>query len=76
MQIQLKIIRCVTPKALRAERLSQREALPSQWAINQVSGEEQENWYKHYPKETPVLLTDEMFEDTVSKALMFVAVLE
>lgn len=56
---ELKIIRCVAPAALRAERLANREPLPSQWVSDQATDEEQAIWYAHLPDRTLAVLTDQ-----------------
>lgn len=55
---RLKIVRCVAPQAIRAERLANRIAKPSQWVVDQATDEDQEQWYAHLPPETLVIATD------------------
>jgi predicted kinase len=67
----LKVIRCVAPVYLRAERLAQRTARPSQWTSNNATDAEQDAWYAHLPADTLTLVTDGVFQDTLSAAVTF-----
>lgn len=68
---QLKVIRCVAPTLTRTERLAKRTAGPSQWAHNQATDEDQEQWYAHLPHNTLVLHTEKPLRETVATALAF-----
>lgn len=67
----LKVIRCVAPQPLRAERLAMRVAQPSQWVVDQATDSDQERWYRHLPPTTLVLTTDKPWQETLAKALAF-----
>lgn len=54
----LKVIRCLAPAVLRAERLANREPLPSQWVSDQATDEEQAIWYAHLPGDALAVVTD------------------
>lgn len=68
---QLKVIRCVAPQAVRAQRLASRVAGPSQWAVDQATDDDQERWYAHLPPSTLVLTTHDPANDLVAAALAF-----
>lgn len=68
---QLKVIRCVAPQAVRAQRLASRVAGPSQWTVDQATDEEQEAWYAHLPPDTLVLSTTQSVEKSSATALTF-----
>ncbi len=69
---RLKVIRCVAPQAVRAQRLANRVAGPSQWAVDQATDEDQERWYAHLPSDTLVLHTSMPLEKLVVTALTFI----
>ncbi len=69
----LKIIRCVAERELRARRLSERVARPSQWSANADFTDEQERqMFEHFPADTLVLDTCQPFDQCVAEALAYV----
>jgi predicted kinase len=68
---RLKVIYCVAPHTVRAERLTNRIARPSQWIADHATDSEQEHWYAHLPPETLVVSSVQPLEDTLSTALLF-----
>jgi predicted kinase len=68
---RLKIIRCIAPAPVRALRLAQRIARPSQWKMDQATDEDQETWYAHLPASTLMLQMEEALEKNISLALRF-----
>lgn len=70
-QAQLKIVRCVAPAAVRAERLAGRVAEPSQWTHDQATDDDQRRWYAHLPTDTFVVLTQRPLAETSAEVLAF-----
>lgn len=68
---QLRLIRCVAPAIVRAQRLAARLAGPSQWATNKATDAHQEQWYAHLPPETLTLSTERPLAENIATALAF-----
>lgn len=68
----LKVIRCVAPHHIRAARMAQRIAGPSQWTSDQVTDAQEAAWYAHLPDDSLVLNTDAALETYLPLALRYV----
>lgn len=69
---RLKIIRCVAPQAVRAQRLAERVAGPSQWVVDQATDGDQATWYAHLPPDALVLYTEQPLDNLVATTLTFI----
>lgn len=68
----LKIIRCVASRELRAQRLIKRVARPSQWNANIVMPAELEQaMFTHLPPETLIVDTRRPLEQCIAEALTY-----
>lgn len=70
---RLKIIQCVANRELRNQRLTSREARPSQWRGDAgLSDEEERQMFAHLPAHTLTLDTRRPFEDCLAEAFSYV----
>ncbi|MCB0076617.1 MAG: ATP-binding protein [Anaerolineales bacterium] len=69
---QLKVIRCVTSRAMRQRRLRNRISGPSQWSEDDTSLEQERAWYGHLPPETRIANGDKPIGALIAELLPFV----
>src|SRR5579884_2165059 len=68
----LKIIQCVANRTLRNQRLTSREARPSQWKEDAgLSDEEEQQMFAHLPAHSLVLDTSRPFKDCLADACVY-----
>ncbi len=65
---RFKVIYCVAPQHVRAQRLASRVAGPSQWAVDQATDEDGERWYAHLPLDKLVVHTAQPPENLATTA--------
>ncbi len=68
---RIKVIRCVAPHPIRAARLAQRVAGPSQWTRDDVTDAQEAAWYAHLPNTTLIINTNAPMEAYLSEALTY-----
>ncbi|HEX4206166.1 MAG TPA: NUDIX domain-containing protein [Ktedonobacteraceae bacterium] len=68
----LKVIHCESPRPLRAQRLTLREARPSQWRGDAgLSDAEEQQMFAHLPAHSLVLDTSRPFDDCLAEACAY-----
>lgn len=66
---RLKLVQCIASRELRNQRLTSREARPSQWkGDGGLSDEEERQMFAHLPEDRLVLDTGSPFEDCCAQA--------
>ena len=68
---RLKVIWCGAPGQVRAARLADRMPLPSQWATDQATDDDQIVWYAHLPADTLRLQSETTPDAMTTQALAF-----
>lgn len=69
----LKIIRCVASRELRAQRMIERVARPSQWAANiDLPSEQEQAMFTHLPPDALIVDTSRPLEQCVAETLAYI----